>query len=225
MSGRNTSQAYENIVVPAAGELTLAIPGEFIHCVACNLDAFDIRLDGGSMSHMRPGFTIRTPVQSSFQSITFVNRSVTEALTCFVVIGLGEITTQIGGSLSVFNRVGLQGQPLSDDGGSLAQVGQSALAMANYQFSVDGTLEIFSAVDNANGAVIRTAMFIITAGVGLFQFFTDGVNNPRILVGLPGTKDHATLDREIFLEPGRAFKFSGSDAAGTAQIYATWDLI
>lgn len=119
------------------------------------------------------------------------------------------------GPTSIVGNVGVVGQPLTDDGGSIQSVG-----LSNYTsvIAASTAYEIVSAAANTAGVIIRTlsikntaaGLITCTIGSGAYVFV---LNN-----------DNYHLGREIYIPAGNPFTVSGGSGAG-GNVYTTYDIL
>lgn len=124
------------------------------------------------------------------------------------------------GELDVFGNVTTTGQPLTTNGGNITPVGSSYYNHNGLGSGV--TIDILAAVDNTNGAIIRTAQMVLK-GVG-----TTTPNHlsigPAYAVMCNADLKTTLLQRDIYDEAGNDIRIY-MDAADYVAASCTYDIL
>lgn len=206
-------QTYD-IVLAAGAVYTLAAQGRFFAILESPEGAVEIQIDGGPTAVLSRGLQYFMPEGRFFESLTILNPA-SVATTIKLAVGNGDLRDNRSvesGPVSVTGTLGVIGQPLTDDGGSISPLGTSFfLASITNNGLPLSTVTVFTAATNANGVFIRLAQYILqqkdlggpTTNVGNYR----EIASTDALMFASWELDIVFAPHEIFVPPGIGVEF------------------
>lgn len=209
-------QTYE-VVLLAGAQFTLAAQGRFFAILESPQGAVEIKIDGGPTAVLSRGLQYFMEEGRFFEELTILNPAAV-ATTIKLAVGNGDLRDNRSvesGPVSVTGTLGVIGQPLTDDGGSISNYGASYWGLASDRTGLGALVtNVFTAAANVNGAFIRHVQIIrhlISQG-GTTANSSSFREIPALDVILKGTFDPGLviMPREFYLPAGLGLEYFAS---------------
>lgn len=190
-----------------------------------NSEGLDVKFKGTDIPEFRMYKGV--PAQVNYRNAVIKNphaASVTFKIYCAPTgVLFSEGRNVEAGPTSILGKVGVIGQPLSSDGGSITPFGASYKASA-LNGSGSNSDTIISAGANVNGAIIRNMVIWLTASASNGYA---AVNVDGNIIGIEQEVNKSkNYFRDYYIEAGQALTAAVTGVAGnTANIYTSYDLL
>ena len=225
-----TSTTNFEMTIAPGGQDKWLVRGEQAYCFYSN-GTIEVSLDAGQNWAV---WTKGVEYNQSFDGLFFRNTTNDTVKFTAIVSDTKETfrdrRTIESGPSSILGTVGVVGQPLSDDGGSIAQIGLSYALGTFAPLSDDGWigipfLSIVSSSINEKGAIIRTAAVWSSTHKDC-KMLTARNDSPDIWYPLihPAIGQREVMRNQVYLPPGQRLWIS-SPVDSSMKFAVTWDIL
>ena len=184
-----------------------------------NSEGLDVKFKGTDI----PAFRVYkgVPVEVNYRNAVITNPHATDVTFKIYCAPVGVLFSEgrnvEAGPTSILGTVGIVGQPLSSDGGTITPLGNELLEVESIAST---TQELIAAASNTNGLIIRTLMCIVAASTPVIRIrASNGVKDYYIGRYTVDTE----FKRELYIPAD--YQLYCHTSSGTAHVYGSYDLL